>query len=114
MRYIILADGTTIDNCRDDTTFNDIYVVRDSYEDAAAVRNIFTKENSTVIRIYDNEDHEIGHSADLVLNDGCDIFENYDKTGFICHIRTRYKDILDTILEQISELQDVVLELVER
>lgn len=112
MKYIILADGTRIENLRDDTTVNHIFAVRNSYEEAAAVRKLFTKENSEVIRIYFDEEHEVNHGAGLILLDGCSIIEDKSENVFVCQIETRNKDMLDIIQDQLSEIQDVILELI--
>lgn len=107
MKYVILADNTRIDNCSDSTTSNEIFAVRNSYEEAGAVRDLFTDENSIVVCVYDEQDQLVTKGSNLVLVSGAVIEEQNDK--FICAITTRGKSEIETIKDEITELQEAVL-----
>lgn len=107
MKYVILADSTRIDNCTDSTTSNEIFAVRNSYEEAGAVRDLFTDENSTVIYVYDSNDQLVTKGSNLVLISGASITEQNGK--FICAITTRVKTEMETIKDEITELQEAIL-----
>ncbi len=107
MKYVILRDRTRIDNCNDSTTSNSIFAVRDSYEAAGAVRDLFNPENSSVIRVYNEDGTESVVGSDLVLQAGCRITEDGDK--FVCEITTRVKTAEEKMQDEIAELQEVVL-----
>lgn len=111
MRYIILADGTRIENLRDDTTVNDIWAIRSSYEEAAGVRKLFNKDNASVIQVYTEGGDMVDRAANLILKEGCIVSETSEGV-FECHIETRLKDRFDIIQDQLSEIQDVILELI--
>lgn len=107
MKYVILADGTRIDNCNDSTTSNSIFAVRSSYEEAGAVRDLFTAENSTVIKVYNDKDEEQVIGADLILLDGAKLTVNGEDV--ICEITTRVKTEMEKVHDEITELQDAVI-----
>ena len=109
MKYIILSDGTRINNCNDSTTSNSIFAVRDSYGAAGAVRDQFTKTNSSVIKVYDEaDDKEVTFGADLVLEDGCKI--SFVDGTYVCEITTRQKTEMEVIKDEITEIQDYLIE----
>lgn len=107
MKYVVLADNTRIVNCTDSTTSNEIFAVRESYLEAGSVRDLFTDENATVISVYDSEDKLVTKGSNLVLIPGATITEQDGK--FICEIKTRVKTEMETIKDEISELQEAVL-----
>lgn len=107
MKYVILADGTRIDNCNDSTTVNSIFAVRDSYGNAAAVRDLFSSANAKNITVYDEEDKVVTSGADLVLVDGVSVAPG--NSGFVAEITTRVKSHDEIIEDQIAELQEAVL-----
>lgn len=108
MKYVLLADGTRIDNCSDSTTSNSIFAVRSSYGDAGAVRDLFNNKNTAVIRVYNEAtDTESTVGADLVLIPGCTITE--DSGTFVCEISTRVKTEMEKINDELHEIQDVLL-----
>ena len=114
MYYVVLADGTRIDNCSGSTTSNYICAIRDNYADAGAVRDLITPENAAVIRVYrvdsdkeGSEPVEITVGADLVLIPGADLVEVMDKVE--CRITTRVKTDVEKLQDEVSELQDVVI-----
>ena len=105
--YVILADGTKIENCTNSTTSNSVFAVRNSYSAAGAVRDQFTAENAKVITVYDDEDQETTSGADLVLIPGCKITE--DGENFVCEIDTRVKTNEEKMQDEIAELQEAIL-----
>ena len=107
MKYVVLADGTRIDNCNDSTTPNEIYVIRETYGEAAAVRDLFTAENASVIRVYNSNDILDSVGSDLVLEDRANLFPSVE--GIICNIIVRAKTNEEKMQDEIRELQDVVL-----
>ena len=116
MRYVLLADGTKIENCNDSTTSNSIFAVRDTYEDAGAVRDLFTEENAVVIRVFapaekeGEEDVEMVVGSNLVLLDGAKLTKNADGK-FVCEINTRVKTENELLNDRISDLEDIVVDL---
>ena len=107
MKYVILADNTRINGCTDSTTSNAIYAERDSYEQAGAVRDLFTAENAAVIRVFNSDDTEAVAGANLVLLDGCKISAVSGK--YVVEINTRYKTDTEVLTEEVAELQEAVL-----
>lgn len=108
MKKVVLKDGTVIENCTDSTTSNEIYALRKSYEEAGAVRDCFTSENSKTITVKSENDEVITVGADLVLLDGCSI--NPTEGGYVCAIKTRVKSEMEKMKDEIAELQEIVIE----
>lgn len=108
MKYVILADGTRIDNCNDSTTSNSIFAVRDSYAAAGLVRDNFNSENSSVVRVFNSDDTEDTVGSDLVLLPGCIITE--DGANFVCQITLRAKTDNEKMQDEIAELQEAILD----
>lgn len=109
MKYVILLDGTRINDCNDSTTSNSIFAVRDTYEEAGAVRDLFNINNAKAIKVFEEgTDAEVAFGSDLVLIPGCTITEDGEK--FVCEITTRIKTEVEKLQDQINELQDVVIE----
>lgn len=108
MQYVILADDTRIDNCNDSTTSNSIFAVRSNYSEAGAVRDLFNSINATVVRVYNEKGEETAIGSDLVLVPGAILTENGDGT-VTCEITTRVKTEMETMHDQISELQDIIV-----
>lgn len=110
MKLVVLTDGTRIENCADGTSANTIMAVRDSYGNAGAVRDLFTAENSKVIKVYNvvGEEETLESTAsDRVLIAGATISENGDE--FICTINTRVKSETEKMQDEIAELQEAIL-----
>lgn len=109
MKLVVLTDGTRIENCADGTSANTIMAVRDSYGNAGAVRDLFTAENSKVIKVYDVGEEETLESTapDRVLIAGATISENGG--NFICTINTRVKSDTEKMQDEIAELQEAIL-----
>ena len=104
MKYVLLSDGTRIDDCTDSTTSNSIFAVRGTYEAAGAVRDLFTSENSTEISVYDvSTDEKVVEGIDLILVDGCEI--HVDGDDIVCEITTRTKTTEEKLLDEIDKLK---------
>ena len=108
MKKVILSDGTTITNCTDSTTSNEIYALRETYEQAGAVRDLFTEENAKTITVKDENDITVTVGADLVLISGGELIENPD--GIVCCVKTRVKSNMEKMQDEIAELQEIVIE----
>lgn len=108
MKYVILTDGTQIDNCTDSTTSQNIVVLRDTYALAGAVRDLFTDDNTSVIEVYEEDGTTSVIGSNLVLVSGCTISETTD--GYTCVITLRGKTNEEKMQEEIAELQEIVLE----
>lgn len=109
MKYVILADNTRIDNCNDSTTSNSVFAIRDNYGDAGDVRDLFTAENATVIKVFNENDEEVTKGVDLVLLPGVKLTESEDGK-IICEIDTRIKTEMEKIQDEIAELQEAIIE----
>ena len=109
MLKVILADGTVIENCTESTTANEIFVLRDTYEAAAAVRDLFTNENTKIIKVQDSDGQIISVNVDLILIEGARLIEEKER-GIICVITTRFKTEMEKMQDQIAELQEVIIE----
>ena len=107
MKYVILSDNTKIGNCTDSTTSQNIVALRNSYEEAGAVRDMINNDNSEVISVYNEDDTEVVTGSDLVLLAGCTIKEVAD--GYTCIISLRNKTTEEKMKEQIEELQETIL-----
>ena len=108
MMKVLLADGTIINNCTNSTTSNEIYALRESYGEAGAVRDLFTKENSNVITVKNDTGEVVTKGANLILLDGCEITVAED--GFVCGIKARTKTETEIMKEEIAELQEAIIE----
>ena len=107
MKYVILADGTRIDNCIDSTTSNDIFAFGSTASMAASVLDVVTEENAAIIEVYDASGALTAKGTNLVLLPGGDI--NKAEDGFICHFRTRQKTHDEIVDDEIAELQEAIL-----
>ena len=107
MKKVILTDNTKIEKCTDSTTSQYIEAFRSSYEDAGAVRDLITADNSEVITVHNEDDTVAVTGSDLVLLSGCEIKEVTD--GFVCIISLRNKTTEEKMQQQIEELQEAVL-----
>lgn len=114
MYYVLLADGTRIDNCTENTTSNEIYAVRDSFAAAAAVMDLFTKENCRTVQVFNERDELVTMGTDLSLNPGMDIHHEEDAPDYIACVTLRNKSEMEVLQDQIAELQDAVINLDER
>lgn len=107
MKTVKLLGGITIENCSDSTTSNAIYAERGSYGEAGAVRDLFTSENSDVVKVYQNGE-VVDTGADLVLLPGCSI-TNPSEDVFVCEVTLRTKSDTEKMQEEIAELQEAVI-----
>ena len=110
MRKVKLADGRVIANCTNSTTTTEIYILRENYGDAGAMRDSFTPENSKNIVVYDENDEEITSGVDLILNPGCELIDSTEEDGIICKVTTRVKTDIEKMQDEIVELQEVIIE----
>lgn len=111
MYYVILADGTRIDNCTETTTSNEIYAVRDSFAAAAAVMDLFTKDNCKTVQVFNENNELVTMGSDLSLNPGMDIHHEEDAPDYIACVTLRNKSEMEVLQDQIAELQDAVINL---
>lgn len=110
MKKVMLADGVVIDNCTDATTPVNIFAVRDTYADAAAIRDIFKDENTKVIQVSDEDGTGIVRESNLVLENGIAVqeIENGKKQVTII---LRHKTDVEIMRDEIMELQEVILDI---
>lgn len=108
MRAVILADGTRIENISDSSSVDAILAIRENYEKAGAVRDIFTTENSTSFEIVDEEGQQIAVASEVVLGDGAQLYST--EGGVICQVNFRPKTDVEILQDEVKELQDVVIE----
>ena len=108
MRTVILADDTRIENCSDSTSVNSVVAVRGTYSEAGAIRDLFTEENSSIIRIEDHEGNLVASSGSLVLLPGVSIRDTAG--GVIVEVNLRNKTELEIMQDQITELQEAIIE----
>lgn len=109
MRYVVLADGTRIDNCTDSTTCNEIYALRETEAAAGEVLSLIDADNATAIRVYDaSNDELLSTGVDLKLIDEGTIVPSATG-GFICVIKTIKKTDIEIMKEEIAELQEAIL-----
>ena len=108
MKYVVLADGTRIENCSDSTTSTSIFPIRSSYGEAAAVRDTITALNGKNVRVYDENNQMTTSGADLVLIEGVSVHFS-DGVGYVAEISLRNKTRDERIDDQIAELQEAVI-----
>lgn len=107
MYKIILADGTQIENFAVGTTSDNLIHIGSTYAEAASFLDEITPENTVAIRVYDG-DTEIAFGGNLILNEGAVLADAGEyKT---CTVTLRHKTEIEIMHDEISELQDVVLE----
>lgn len=108
MYHVILFDGTRIDNCLEFTTSDTIVHAGETYSDAVSILDVITPQNAKVVRVYNGDNLEVAHGGDLVLNPGGSLGES---DGYkTCTVTLRAKTRDELLDEQISELQDAILE----
>lgn len=107
MKKVILADGTIISNCTDSTTTNEIYVLRESYGDAGAVRDLFNQTNASLIKVEDENGDLLTKNANLVLLE--DVSISPVDGGYVCLIKTRVKTEMEIMKDEIAELQEAII-----
>lgn len=108
MKKVVLKDGTEIVNCTDSTTSNEIYALRSTFAEAGAVLDKVTPENASCVKVYDADGNLITEGSDLVFVDRFSIrkVDNGVEVAFF----TRVKTEMEVVHDEISELQEVVLE----
>lgn len=107
MKTIFLTDGTTIGDCIDTSSPNDIFVLRETYAAAGAVRDLFTEENTGAIKIVDDVTGEEMSGGNLKLLPGANLMNSAD--GILCEIHLRTKSELEIMRDEISELQEAII-----
>lgn len=107
MRHIILSDNTRIDNCSNSATAHNIVAIRDTYEEAGAVMDLFTSENSETIKVYDENDTLVETGINLKLLDNVTIMKSNDKIQI--EILLHDKTEIELLQDQIAELQEAVI-----
>lgn len=107
MKTIFLTDGTTIGNCIDSSSPNDIFALRNTYEEAGAVRDLFTDENSGAVRVVDDVTGEEETKGNLLLLPGCDLILSAD--GILCEIHLRSKTEIEILSDEVAELQEAII-----
>lgn len=107
MKYVILADGTRIDNCSDSTTSNEIFAIRNSFANAGAVRDFITEENVAVVTVYNDKNEKVAEGSDLVIDGNTSLYG--EEENITCQIRTRMKTNEEKMQDQIAELQKAIL-----
>lgn len=108
MKTVILSDGTRIDGCSDSTTVNSVLAIRETYGEAGAVRDLFTDKNTGAIRILNEDGSVYATGNSLKLLDDATLRATVD--GVICEITLRNKTELEVMQDQISELQEAIIE----
>ena len=107
MRYVVLADGTRINNCSASTTSHAILALRDTYEEAGAVRDLVTDEGAETVVVYNDDETVVETGTNLKLVDGANLLPSGDK--ILCEISFRDKTEIEILQDQIAELQEVVI-----
>lgn len=106
--YALLKDNTKIENVSGSSSIYSIVAIRPTYGEAGAVRDLFTDENTSVIRLYNDDDTEVASGAGCILLDGASLTPTAG--GVLCEIHLRAKTEMELMHDEITELQDVVLE----
>ena len=108
MKYIILADSTRINGCADTTSPYEIYIPRSTYTKAGEEADKFTKENVVNVKVYDSDTDElVSNAVNLIFSQ---LTINRDDDSIVVRVTTRNKTELEVMHDEISELQEVVLE----
>lgn len=107
MRYVILGDGTRIDNCSNSTTSHSILALRDTYANAGAVRDIITQEAAEVVKVFNEDDTVVETGTNLKLVDGANLIVSGE--DIICEITLADKTEIEILQDQIAELQEVII-----
>ena len=108
MRYVILTDGTRINDCSNSTTGHAILALRDTYEEAGAVRDAVTDENAETVKVFNDDGTEIETVFNLKLVDGASLLPSGNKIQ--CEITFRDKTEIEILQDQIAELQEAIIE----
>ena len=108
MYYIKLTNGTTINNCTEETIPNNIVHVGETYADAVSILNEMTEENTSSIRVYNENDELVSSEGNLVLSNSAVVINKGEyKT---CTVTLRRKSEMEVMQDQISELQEAIIE----
>ena len=106
--YLLLKDNTRINNVSPSSSPTEIVIIRDSYETAGAVRDLFNLSNSSVIRLYNENGTKADSAADLILLGGCELIVSQE--GVLCKVSLRYKTTDEKLQDEIVELQDAIID----
>jgi len=108
MSYVILNDGTRINNCAEYSTAEHIVHTGHTYADAAELLDVINAENAVSVRVFDDEGNERSYSGDMILLAGGSLAEvDGVKT---CAVSLRHKTETEIMKDEITELQDAILE----
>jgi len=106
--YVILNDGTRINNCVPGTTSDCIIHSGETYAAAAEIMDVITSENAISVRVYEDNNTESAYSGNLVLLPGGTMADAGEyKT---CTVSLRHKTDIEIMKDEIAELQDVVID----
>ena len=108
MRKVVLKDGTTIETCTDQTTVDQVFVLRSTYAEAGGVMDTVNSDNASIIKVYDENDELVSSGADLVLIPDTKIYATDE--GVIFSFSVRRKTEMEVLTDRVSDLEDVVIE----
>lgn len=106
--YIKLTDGTIINNCAEGTTSDTIIHTGETYADAVSILNDMTEDNSSSIRVYNENDEEVASGGNLVLNDTATV--GTEDGAKVCVVTLRHKTNEEIMQDEIAELQEAIIE----
>lgn len=105
--YALLTDGTRVEGLSASSTASSLLAIREDYGKAGAVRDLFTKENSGTVRLFNDDGSEAGVGTNLKLMDGATLRQSLDCV--LCEITFTFKTELEILQDEITELQDAII-----
>lgn len=105
--YIKLTDGTVIQNCAEGTTTDNIIHTGETYQDAISILDTVNADNTSSIRVFNDDDTEVAFCGNLVLNSGATVGETEDYK--FCIITLRHKTESEIMKDEIAELQEAII-----
>lgn len=106
--YILLSDNTRVDNCLEGTTSDYIIHGGETHEQAASILDVLTPENTTMIQVFNDNDERVAFASDLILLPGGTIEDRGNSK--VCIVKLRHKTAFEKMQDEITELQEVVIE----
>ena len=109
MKSVKLADGTILNNCQSMSSATEIFVLRDTYEEAGAIADSITPESVKHVIVYQDDGTIADEAFNLILL-GTELRSQGQQIEVV--IRSREKSEIEDLYDQVAELQEAILEVI--
>lgn len=109
MKSVKFADNMVLNNCLEMTTTTEIYVIRDTYEEAGVIVDSITPEKLKHVTVYHDDNTKSDEAFNLIFV-GTEIRAFGQQIEVV--IRSREKSEIEDLYDQVAELQEAILEVI--